>query len=45
MDREERIRRRAHEIWEQAGRPQGRQQEHWDQEQAGRLAEAPRKDF
>ncbi|PBC02781.1 DUF2934 domain-containing protein [Mesorhizobium sp. WSM3860] len=31
MDREERIRRRAHEIWERAGRPEGRQQEHWDQ--------------
>ncbi|AZO12071.1 MULTISPECIES: DUF2934 domain-containing protein [unclassified Mesorhizobium] len=31
MDREERIRRRAHEIWEREGRPEGRQQEHWDQ--------------
>ncbi|RWB57251.1 DUF2934 domain-containing protein [Mesorhizobium sp.] len=28
MDREERIRRRAHEIWERKGRPEGRQQEH-----------------
>ncbi|TPI10967.1 DUF2934 domain-containing protein [Mesorhizobium sp. B4-1-3] len=31
MDREERIRQRAHEIWEREGRPEGRQQEHWDQ--------------
>ncbi len=25
----ERIRKRAHEIWEQEGRPEGRQREHW----------------
>lgn len=25
----ERIRQRAHELWEQEGRPQGRQDEHW----------------
>ncbi|UCI28178.1 DUF2934 domain-containing protein [Mesorhizobium sp. B2-8-5] len=31
MDGEERIRQRAHEIWEREGRPEGRQQEHWDQ--------------
>jgi hypothetical protein len=31
MDREERIKRRAHELWEHEGRPEGRQQEHWDQ--------------
>ncbi|MEW6630025.1 MAG: DUF2934 domain-containing protein [Pseudomonadota bacterium] len=31
MDREERIKQRAHEIWEREGRPDGRQQEHWDQ--------------
>ncbi|RWL95836.1 MAG: DUF2934 domain-containing protein [Mesorhizobium sp.] len=30
-DRQERIRRRAHEIWEQAGRPEGAHMEHWDQ--------------
>jgi hypothetical protein len=30
-DREERIRRRAHEIWEQAGRPEGHEEEHWAQ--------------
>ncbi|MDX8527489.1 DUF2934 domain-containing protein [Mesorhizobium sp. MSK_1335] len=30
-DRHERIRQRAHEIWEQAGRPEGSHMEHWDQ--------------
>lgn len=29
-DREERIRERAHEIWEQEGRPQGRHDDHWE---------------
>ncbi|MCT2581267.1 MAG: DUF2934 domain-containing protein [Mesorhizobium sp.] len=29
-DRIERIRQRAHEIWEREGRPDGREQEHWD---------------
>lgn len=28
---EERIRRKAHELWEAEGRPHGRDQEHWDQ--------------
>ena len=28
-DREDRIRKRAHEIWEAAGRPEGRETEHW----------------
>jgi hypothetical protein len=28
-DREARVRKRAHEIWEAAGRPEGREQEHW----------------
>jgi hypothetical protein len=27
--REERIRAKAHELWEQAGRPDGRADEHW----------------
>ena len=31
MDDEERVRRRAHEIWEREGRPEGRQAEHWRQ--------------
>lgn len=26
---EDRVRRRAHEIWEREGRPEGRQEEHW----------------
>ncbi|TWS97336.1 DUF2934 domain-containing protein [Reyranella sp. CPCC 100927] len=30
VDREERIRQRAHEIWEMEGRPDGRDQEHWE---------------
>jgi hypothetical protein len=30
-DREERIRARAHEIWENAGRPEGLDKEHWEQ--------------
>lgn len=29
-DREERIRRRAYEIWEREGKPDGREAEHWD---------------
>ena len=27
---EQRIRRKAHEIWEQEGRPQGRAADHWE---------------
>jgi Protein of unknown function (DUF2934) len=30
-DREERIRQRAHEIWEREGRPHGADRRHWDQ--------------
>ncbi|HET6618363.1 MAG TPA: DUF2934 domain-containing protein [Dongiaceae bacterium] len=29
-DRDERIRQRAHNIWEQEGRPDGRAKDHWD---------------
>jgi hypothetical protein len=29
-DLQERIRRRAYELWEQSGRPEGREKEHWD---------------
>ncbi|MGN6303505.1 MAG: DUF2934 domain-containing protein [Mesorhizobium sp.] len=29
MDREENIRRRAHEIWEQSGRPENSHEENW----------------
>ena len=28
--RQEDIRRRAHEIWEQEGKPEGKEAEHWD---------------
>jgi hypothetical protein len=31
MQDQERIRRRAHEIWEREGRPEGRHEEHWTQ--------------
>ncbi|ESY04646.1 DUF2934 domain-containing protein [Mesorhizobium sp. RSR380A] len=30
-DKQDRIRQRAHEIWEKAGRPEGAHQEHWEQ--------------
>lgn len=30
-DQEEAIRQRAHDIWEQAGRPEGAAAEHWDE--------------
>ena len=29
-DREERIRQRAHRLWEEAGRPEGAAQDHWE---------------
>lgn len=37
-DREEKIRQRAYELWEAEGRPDGKQQEHW--ERAAREIEA-----
>lgn len=30
-DREHRIRERAHALWEQEGRPEGRHEDHWHQ--------------
>lgn len=36
---EEAIARRAHEIWEEEGRPEGRSQDHWEQART-ELAEA-----
>ena len=30
-DLEEQIRRRAYEIWEESGRPEGMESEHWEQ--------------
>jgi len=30
QDRQDRIRQKAHEIWEREGRPEGRDREHWD---------------
>jgi hypothetical protein len=29
VSREERIRAKAHELWEEAGRPEGRADDHW----------------
>ena len=29
LDRERRVRRRAYEMWEEQGRPHGRQGDHW----------------
>jgi hypothetical protein len=31
MPDEERVRQRAHKIWEEAGRPDGQQDTHWEQ--------------
>lgn len=31
QDHQERIRQRAHEIWEREGRPEGRDSDHWSQ--------------
>lgn len=30
-DHQDRIRQRAHQLWEQEGRPEGRHDEHWKQ--------------
>ena len=29
MDREDRVRERAHRLWEEEGRPEGRHHQHW----------------
>jgi hypothetical protein len=39
---EERVRQRAYELWEQAGRPPGRSAEFWEQARAEVEAELPR---
>lgn len=36
---EDRVRQRAHEIWEREGRPEGRHEEHWRQAMAQVAAE------
>ena len=30
-DREDRVRKRAYQLWEQEGRPPGREMDHWDE--------------
>lgn len=44
MDRDQRIKERAHQIWESEGRPEGREHEHWQRarrEIETEAAEAP----
>ena len=41
QDIENRIRERAYEIWEEEGRPEGREAQHW-QQAAGEIADAQR---
>jgi hypothetical protein len=50
-DREDRIRQRAHEMWERDGSPEGRHEEHWkaaetevDSEDAAGDAKSPLSD-
>ena len=38
-DQEARIRQRAYEIWQREGRPEGREDEHWQRAQAEIMAE------
>ena len=42
-EREEKIRQRAHQIWEREGRPHGHHEQHWEQarEEIDREVEAP----
>jgi Protein of unknown function (DUF2934) len=42
MQDEERVRQRAHEIWEEAGRPDGQHDAHWEQAQREIEAEGSR---
>lgn len=42
QDKQAQIRERAHQLWEEQGRPEGRHEEHW--EQARREIEAPREE-
>jgi hypothetical protein len=44
-DREERIRKRAHQIWEREGKPHGRDAEHWRQAASEIDAEAAASDL
>lgn len=38
-DHDERVRKRAHEIWEEEGRPEGREYSHWLRAKAEILGE------
>ncbi|HEX7006712.1 MAG TPA: DUF2934 domain-containing protein [Alphaproteobacteria bacterium] len=39
--RDDEIRKRAHEIWEQEGRPDGRDKDHWDRAERELMASVP----
>lgn len=44
-EREEQIRRRAHELWEQEGKPEGREMDFWlqaEREIAGEQGQTPK---
>lgn len=43
-DREDRIRQRAYQIWNEAGQPEGRQEEHWRQAEADIDAETGKRE-
>jgi len=40
-ERERRIRRRAYQLWQEAGQPEGRDKEFWDQAES----EEPKEDW
>jgi hypothetical protein len=42
---EQRIRERAHQIWEREGRPEGKSDEHWQRAQAEIAAEESEADL
>jgi Protein of unknown function (DUF2934) len=47
-EREEQIRRRAHELWEQEGKPEGREMDFWlqaEREIAGEQVDTPQQLF
>ena len=42
-DREKRIRERAHQLWEEAGCPEGRDQEFWERAEQEEQADVRRR--
>jgi hypothetical protein len=41
MDKDEMIRQRAYEIWNESGQPEGMEQEHWEQAKRDVEASSP----